>query len=321
MQPLIAIPGDAPSVPAPLRLYHGGCAKNGRLLPQAPRHILYFGPYVFLSAAKDYAQRYVAKQRTVHAARRLRAARLYTVDARQLPAGSRILVMRTDEPCLEAYLCDLIDLQMELSIWLELLDDEGVGSTYELAEFAAPGRRSGRCGPRERLHRLAEATVCISDAPQPFATFAPARTIALLHQAQRVWQASRLTQVLRPAELAAHHGADIKHPFRDAVLHMLGRCGSLNVRRAQLEQAIAELPDLWLHSFSIPFDLASFAAQRERAQMRRVHARHDGERRTGDSDAVIVLVPGPIPTLPVRQAAQPPRPIGRALAPRLNESL
>lgn len=142
---MIAIPYPAPSIPPRFRLYHGGAAKRGLLLADQDTassfHEVssqYLGPYVYFSTLKEYAATYLRRSYGDGPATRRRGAKLFVLDAREVPAGTRVL--RTGDPAtgVNARLWDLIDTVNELDYWRRQLVETGAATIAHLPEFMLP---------------------------------------------------------------------------------------------------------------------------------------------------------------------------------------
>jgi hypothetical protein len=287
---LLAIQDPAPSIPARFRLYHGGTAKRGYLVTQDPNSNAYVGDYVYFSSLKRYAREYLQRRRRV-------PATLFVIDARYLPAGTRVFRnTQTAWPprSVMGRIFDLIDMQRELKSWIETLQRS---SARTMLEPAAPQEvRSKVTGWLRVIWRLPR----ISRKPRSLPVVS-ARVLRVLR--------SYFDRLLGPgsgAGLAAlaplEEACACSDRWSNVVLFLLETYGTLDLSGSDLRSARGRYRREWLAEFSAPLTASTLD------EMRQLGVADDLRTASTDPDrldelaatafnGVIAIVPGAIPVL------------------------
>jgi hypothetical protein len=301
---LVAIPDPAPSIPAKFRLYHGGTPKRGHLVTHSPTSGGWLGDYVYFSTVKQYARRYARGKD--HAGR----GRLFVIDARYLPPGTRI--MRTTDSgwpprSIEWRLFDLIDMTGDLRNLVDLLEQHSLPSL--LAEPAPEDVR------QELVRHLRYVTVLRLRAARPGSEplVAP-RLVRALKDLQRRQLGPRWAAKLALPAFDARFPA--KDCYNSLALFLLDRFGTLDLRAADLRAAAERYRADWLEEFTIPLGAGTLQALREEG----VRAFFDPEDDSSARNSIIAIVPGKVHVLEERDRDLP-RTAGGLLPSRMSRYL
>jgi hypothetical protein len=270
-QALVAIPDPAPSIPARFRLYHGGTARRGYLATDSPGSGAYLGDFVYFSSLKSYAREY-AHHRTKHAGR----GRLFVIDSRYLPDGSRI--MQSDDNswpsrAIGDLLCALIDMSVDLAGAARLLDRHAIRS------FLAP------CDVEDLQYEVWRQLTLVR---------------FLRRHSGRSDSPAIVSDTLVLAEPAPSDDFPAKDRWNSLALFLLETFGTLDVTAAQLRTAARLYRTQWLSSFTVPLHAANLDLKRQEAAT--ASARHGYP---VGGNGLIALVPGKIPVLDERDRDRP----------------
>jgi hypothetical protein len=283
---LLAIEHPAPSIPARFRLYHGGQAKRGYLVTHDPESGGYLGDYVYFSSLRSYAEGYV--RRSSDSARTL-----FVIDARYVPAGTR--VMMSDEKGwpprgVEGLLFALIDM------------------THDLKDLASTRTRSAALSPEpvpdvpsfdaaiasriQGIRYLRRASENVADGP----ALSPR-----LHRLLRTALARFLDPAIASAtaELVPSDDYPSKDRWNDAILFLLDTFGTLDLTVEQLNIGLDRYREEWQQTFTRPLSHANLEAARQLG----LDAIRSDDYGGGARSGMIITVPGPIPVLPARRTA------------------
>jgi hypothetical protein len=290
---LVAIRDPAPSIPARFRLYHGGTSRRGYLVTQSSDSNAYLGEYVYFSSLKWYAREYLQPRRVVPAA-------LFVIDARYLPAGTRVLrnIQTTWPPrSVMGRIFDLIDMQGELRRSIETLESS---SAWTLLDADAPQEVRSRVASWLRAIWRLRRVSRESGSPAVVSSGVLRALRGYFDRLLGPGVGARLAELAPLGEACA-----CCDRWRSIVLFLLDTLGTLDVSLSDLRSARGRYRQEWLAEFSTPLTASSLD------DMRQLGVADDLRTASIDPDrldevagtafnGVIVVVPGPLPVLSAR---------------------
>lgn len=305
----LAIPAPAPSIPARFRLYHGGAAKRGYLVPMQPEEYLYLGDYIFASPIKQYAARYA--RRMYGPAARRRRTKLYVIDARYVPAGCRLIAIPASAAridCIETRLFGLIDVMEELS-WIECeMRAHHVNSTIDLLSWHSDdcrrATRNGYCDCtvlHERLFKIGAIPSSEREPGDP--TRISSRGIEALNVLRARFLGSHRDKIETQEDFVHSDDNGVDDRFTSALVYAVGKFGHLDLSLEQIRAMRDLYRKEWLQTFTVAFTLAEMGRVRERAACSVNNAVNRADPILSADEGMVLMIPGPIPVLAERFCA------------------
>lgn len=296
---LVAIRDPALSIPRERRLIHWGAAKKGKLIPGPADGYGSIGSYVYFSSIKQYARTYSRTPSGLSASKR-RGGGLFVIDAKQLPAGARVLWPEQDQ--IGDRLFDLVDSLHYLSAWKNTLscfknlsirqlitehaEDLGVKQHIQslTAALSNSNQQSVRCD-----ERFSGDSAVVTE-----------KTMALLDEA-----AYALALPTWKSIKSDNHSQNVQwvDQFNLPELFLIEQFGNLDLSLTQINEAIARYRQRWLTAFSQPVDSGNFDDYRNHAELAFSAVQQTRGSRMMEVNGSIVLIPGPIKVLPGRSQA------------------